>query len=296
MIQRGLTFLTSNARLLERRLADLWFGERSPQVALAVLDALRAYQNPDLGLGNALEPDARTPTSQPLAVDFGLEIAEQIAATPAGADDTVSRRLGEFADDLATYLAPLVSPEGGLPIVLPEVVEHPHADHWGDGRFPPDLNPTAGIVVRLRGLGCRADWLDHADAFCRDRIDQIPADRMGGHTLANILGFLVASPDREWSTAQLTRLTRDLANLDHFHLYPDSGYGVTPLEIAPDPSDPVRELFPADAFAAHLTELAAGQQADGGWNLTWSPPAGASSLEWRGVATLRAIRTLQLNT
>lgn len=296
MIQQGRTFLTLNGRLLERRLADLWFGEPSPQIALAVLDALRAYQNPDLGLGNALEPDARTPASQPLAVDFGLEVAEQVAMTAVGVAPVVTERLAALANDLAEYLAPLVSSDGGLPIVLPDVVDHPHAAHWGDGRFPPDLNPTAGIVVRLRRLGCRADWLDKAEAFCRDRIDRTPTDRVGGHTLANILRFVTASPDREWATEQLSRLTGDLANLDHFHLYPGPGYGVTPLDIAPDPADPLHDLFPADAFDAHLTELSTGQQADGGWALTWEPPSGASPLEWRGVVTLRAIRALQLNT
>ena len=34
------------------------------------------------------------------------------------------------------------------------------------------------------------------------------------------------------------------------------------------------------------------QQTDGGWPVTWEPPSEASRLEWRGIVTLGALRTL----
>jgi len=37
---------------------------------------------------------------------------------------------------------------------------------------------------------------------------------------------------------------------------------------------------------------AAAQEADGGWPITWDPPSAASRLEWRGIVTLGALRTL----
>ena len=62
-LENAYTFILNNARLLERRRFAYLFGggPREP-----VLAALRAYQNPDGGFGNALEPDKRTPTSQPI--------------------------------------------------------------------------------------------------------------------------------------------------------------------------------------------------------------------------------------
>ena len=54
-----------------------------------VIDAIRAYRNPDGGFGHALEPDVRTPTSQPIFVDVALTILQQAntsdAALVAGA-------------------------------------------------------------------------------------------------------------------------------------------------------------------------------------------------------------------
>ena len=45
-------------------------------------------------------------------------------------------------------------------------------------------------------------------------------------------------------------------------------------------------------LAAHLDRLERDQQADGGWPITWEPPSEAAVLEWRGVVTLGALRTL----
>jgi len=34
-------------------------------------------------------------------------------------------------------------------------------------------------------------------------------------------------------------------------------------------------------------------QPDGGWAITWEPPGTSATLEWRGIETLRALRTLR---
>jgi hypothetical protein len=43
----------------------------------------------------------------------------------------------------------------------------------------------------------------------------------------------------------------------------------------------------------HLDRLVRDQQPDGGWAITWQPPGTASTLEWRGIETVRALRTLR---
>src|SRR5215510_14808730 len=64
-------FIHANARLLERhRLAVLLYG--AP--VAPVLEALRAYRNPDGGFGHALEPDVRAPDSEPASVLQALEV------------------------------------------------------------------------------------------------------------------------------------------------------------------------------------------------------------------------------
>ncbi|PXY24777.1 hypothetical protein BAY59_22145 [Prauserella coralliicola] len=292
-LERARAFLLTHARLLERRLAELWLGTPTPATAYAVLDALAAYRNPDGGLGHALEPDARGPESQPLAVDFALEAVEQVLDSPTGADPAVRARVAEFAASLVPYLESVAAPSGGLPIVLPSIAAYPRASHWGDGRFPPGLNPTAGIVTRLRRAGAKGAWLDAADDFCRAEIDQLTD--LDGHSALNVLHFLAHAPDQDWAAGHRAEIGGRLGDLPHFHLHPGEGYGLTPLDLAPLPEDPLRELVPADAIAAHLTALAGAQQPDGGWPVSWEPPGPASLLEWRGVVTLKAARVLAAN-
>jgi hypothetical protein len=66
-----------------------------------------------------------------------------------------------------------------------------------------------------------------------------------------------------------------------------------PLDFAPLPGGPARDLFAPAVVEAELDRLADGQQDDDGWTVdfdSWSPAAG---LEWRGhrmVAVLVLLR------
>lgn len=296
-LRQGLTFLDLNARLLERRLAQLWFTEDTPQAAHAVLDALGAYRNTDGGLGFALEPDVRDPGSQPVAVDFGLSVAAQIAETVGGADPQVRSRLTELAQDLVSYLEQIAEPDGGLRIIMKSAAQHPRAEHWGDCDIPAGVNPTAGVVTRLRSLGATGTWLDTAETYSRAEIDRIVDDgSLDAHSLDNVLRFLAGATDTDWAQSRTEAVRALLPDLTLFHMYPgEEGYGLSPLDLVPSPEDPHRALFPAEAIDAHLDALAAQQQTDGGWPLNWNPTGPAAEAEWRGSRTVHALRTLALN-
>ncbi len=68
-----------------------------------------------------------------------------------------------------------------------------------------------------------------------------------------------------------------------------------PLDLAPFPDRPARELLAADVISADLERLAALQQEDGGWIVDYQSPSPAGSLEWRGYATVRALDILDRN-
>ena len=70
IVERAEQFIWLNARLLERQLFDHLFRGGPRESSLA---ALRAYQNADGGFGNALEPDKRCPTSQPIDVEIAMK-------------------------------------------------------------------------------------------------------------------------------------------------------------------------------------------------------------------------------
>jgi hypothetical protein len=44
---------------------------------------------------------------------------------------------------------------------------------------------------------------------------------------------------------------------------------------------------------ADMDRLAGGQQADGGWEVNFTPYSSAAALEWRGYATVQAVAVLR---
>ena len=70
-------FMAGHARVLDRRRFELLQGETDN--AAGVLAALDAYRNPDGGYGWGLEPDLRSPESQPAAAWHAFEVFENVA-------------------------------------------------------------------------------------------------------------------------------------------------------------------------------------------------------------------------
>ena len=55
-------------------------------------------------------------------------------------------------------------------------------------------------------------------------------------------------------------------------------------------------MFEPGAVDAHLEALAAGQKDDGGWTVPFDQWNETASIEWRGVATIEALRILRANS
>lgn len=72
-------FIAAHARLIDRRRFAVVDGDGS---ADNVLRALAAHRNDDGGIGH-LEPDLRTPASQPVCVLYALDIMREVEATDA---------------------------------------------------------------------------------------------------------------------------------------------------------------------------------------------------------------------
>ncbi|GIG66732.1 hypothetical protein [Phytomonospora endophytica] len=268
-------FLHAEARLIERRLFETHFQGGPPS---AVADALRGYQNPDGGFGHGLEPDTRCPASLPIYTEVALRtLAEAGAEAP--------ELIGRACD----HLARVADEEGAVPLAFPVIEDYPRADHWSEWTYAPDVNPTAGLAGQLYRLGVEHPWLDKAADYTRRRLDAPPPD--GVHSIWELLIFCEHAPDVAPGRAET--LLDHLRNQDMFHLDPETpGYGLSPLDIAPSPDSAWHEAFTDAQIGGHLDALAAGQQADGGWPITWTAPSEAALLEWRGVVTLNALRVL----
>ncbi len=277
----GETFLMRQGRLVERRLFATCFLGAPPS---GVVDALRGYQNDDGGFGHGLEPDKRCPASLPIDVETALAAL----ATAGAVDQPMVLRAADF---LACTSAE-ADAGGAVPLAFPVIESFPRAEHWSDWTYEPGLNPTAGLVGLLHQLGIDHPWRAQGEAYCWERlaVGNVPG---GAHELSEVLIFLEHVPDRDRAAEHIAAITGDLAAVPLLQLDPDAlGYGLSPLDLARTADSPWRALFTDEQIDAHLDRLQRDQQADGGWPITWEPPSEASALEWRGIVTLRALRTL----
>jgi hypothetical protein len=275
--QAGRRFVEAEGRLLERRMAACLFDDGP---ADAVVRVLWGYRNADGGFGHGLEPDKRIPTSQPLDV----EVAFDTMHTAGHPDPALVAGACDWLQGLGVGAA--------VPCVFPSVVEHPHSPHWGESQSSPPLNPTASLAGYLWAFGVDHPWRAAATAFCWARLERsIPIE---AHTLTCALTFLAHVPDRERVEALVPAIVAALPELRPFHVEPaTAGYGLTPLHLAPRPDSPWRPLFTDDVIDGHLDALAAAQQPDGGWPLSWATFGPAATSDWRGIETLRALRVLR---
>ncbi|MEA2826149.1 MAG: hypothetical protein QOG43_588 [Actinomycetota bacterium] len=275
--EAGRAFIQREGRVLEQRLAATIF-DGTP--AGGVVDALRGYQNPDGGFGHGLEPDKRCPAS--LGID--VEVALQILTAAGTVDHEMVARACAFLTSIAT-------PEGAVALSSPVMEAYPRAGHWSEWTYVPGFNPTAGLAGLLHRMDFGHPWLDQATAWCWSALDEgLPDD---AHAVSEILVFLGDVPDRTRADALAPTVVEHLEKAAHYRADPhDPSYGVTPLHIVPTPTSRWRPLFADALIEGHLDRLELDQQADGGWAITWEPPSAASTLEYRGVMTLWALRVL----
>ena len=270
-------FLLANGRLLERHLFAYLFEDGSRDKVLA---ALAAYQNEDGGFGNALEPDKRTSFSQPIDQEIALRVLDDVGLN------------GEMIKSLCDFLVTITTDEGGVPFTLATVQDAPRAPWWDtdEAQPPASLNPTASIAGLLHRHKHMHPWLDGATTFCWEKLSS-PGE-LEVHTLLSVTLFLEHAPDRTRARAVFENIKEQL--LDATALEPDAeGYVHPPYTFAPTPQSLARQLYSDEMMKKHLSALAQKQQDDGSWPIAWPAISPGCELEYRGVVTLNALKTLR---
>ena len=274
---RARDFVLRHARLIDRHRFAFRF-ESGP--ADAVVFALRPYQNADGGFGHALEPDLRCAASQPVPAEHALQILDEV---------------DEFDPEIVLrccdWLSTVTTEEGGVPFVLGSVAEGPHAPWW-KGTGDADFNPTAGIVGLLHKHAVKHPWVTVATAYCWRRLEGGALGKVGPDDAICILQFLEWTPERERAGAAFDELGEIVRSKLVANDPQATGYVKMPLEFAPDPGRMARRLFDAATMENHLDALAARQQDDGGWPITWEPPSAAARSEWRAYMTIKWLDVL----
>lgn len=289
-IEAAETFIWLNARLIDRHRYAFLFKGGGPEPVHA---ALLAYRNADGGFGHALEPDSRGWSSQPGYVLAALRILDEIG-----------RCEGQVVADALGYLESVTAPNGGVPVALASVNEAPKAPWWEVGA---DANgallPTASIAGLLLKNAVAHPWVTAATAFCWDAL--VTLEETHPYEVEFSIPFLDHVPDRDRATHATERLGRIVLERQLVGLDPDTidevpvppGYGPgeihTPLDYAPTPDTVARQWFTDEQIERALDALAAAQQPDGGWPLTWRDWNTATTIEWRAIVTIEALLTLR---
>jgi hypothetical protein len=288
-VSAAAEFMATHARLLDRRRFALRNGDTDPSAVLAALDG---YRNPDGGYGWGLEPDLRSPESQPGAAHHAFEVFEEIA--PATSAQAVA---------LCDWLDSISLPDGGLPFALPIGMAAGTARWWkaGDPSVS-SLQITAVTVAAAQRVAAHDPdvaahpWLERATRYCLSAIEAMD-EAPFAYALAFSIRLLDAVHDSRPEAADLLRKLGEHVPADG-HIPVRGGAEneqVYPLDLAPHPDTPARELFTADIIAADLDRLAAEQRDDGGWTVDFVVSSPAGALEWRGYVTVYAIDILERN-
>lgn len=280
-IDSAAQFLAAEARILERRLFERLFrgGDRR-----AVRDAVAAYRNPDGGFGHGLEPDGRTPTSQPAAVELALRVLDL-------ADVFDEQLVGGACD----WLAGTAPPGGGVGFVDGSVQGWPRAPWWEP---TPVTVASVAMTGQIAGTLVRRQvehpWVEAATEYLWGAIDHL--EQPGPYDMIGVLRFLQFVADRQRAETAFDRVGPLLLEHNLVQLDPDApGEVHFPLTFAPGPDWLARRLFDQPLIDRHLDHLQRSQQEDGGWTFNWLAWSPAAAREWRGIVTVEALTVLREN-
>ncbi|MEV7007354.1 hypothetical protein [Streptosporangium sp. NPDC051022] len=288
-LSAAASFMATHARVLDRRRFQLMTGEADPAAALAALDG---YRNPDGGYGWGLEPDLRSPESQPGAALHAFEVFEDIS--PA-----VAVQAGALCD----WLESVSRPDGGLPFALPLTVTAGTAPWWADADLTASsLQITAVTAAAAHRVAAHDPavaahpWLRRASRYCLAAIEAL-GEKPHAYVLAFAVRFLDAVHDTHPEAAGLlARLGGHIPADGLMHVEGGTeDEALRPLDFAPFPGRPARTLFAPEVIAADLDRLAGLQRDDGGWTVDYAKISPAGVLDWRGHTTVRALDILRRN-
>jgi hypothetical protein len=276
-------FVHGHGRLLERRRFEHRFAGADD--AAGVLRAIEAYKNPDGGFGY-MEPDLRTPASQPSAVLYAFEVLEELPE--------LRDAWAPMATAALDWVATIANADGGIPFVLPTAAGYPHAPWWAPTEDPPSsLLMTAGVAAAAYRIGLGDHpWAAGAARYVWEQLDALKLS--DAYSFRYAVHFLDAVPDRDRATTALNALAARMPADGILKVEAGvEGETLSALDVAPHPTHAGRRLFP-DALVDHqLDELTRAQQPDGGWTFSWSAWNPAVAFEWRGMVTLEALTTLR---
>lgn len=286
------SYMCTEARPLERSIFNYYFNDSS---ADAVMDSLQAFQNPDGGFGQGIEPDFKLQLSSPMATSIGLRHLSML-------DN--SERAKTMIEKAVNYLESTFDlNRNGWYSVTKSVNNYPHAPWW---EFKDDINMTVidyswgnptveliGYLYKYREylksldinslisyainyLNTKTEFKSEHEIFCYIHLYNILSEEFSGKiadTLRLAVSQLVNINQSEWSNyvpSPLRFINMDSKNffgIDNKSIDENLDYLIDKLEIN-------GSIQPTWQWDKYLEE----------WEI--------AKIEWMGILTLEALLSL----
>ena len=291
--EKAKQYIFKNARPLEKAIYRYYFEEGTQE---AVFNELAAFQNPDGGFGQAMEPDLRVPESSALATAVALDMLRELNA-PAEL---------EPVKHAIAYVLKTYDREKHVWRIIPETTDSsPHAPWWNQdgledtfGHFLSNPRPELVGFLWTYGTLVPADFREQILQTVLACLESLP-DTISGDALLSYLRLYdtdnLPHEPRSRLEAKLLRVVPASIETDSAKW---SSYCITPLMAITSPDSPFAQTIP-EAIEKNLDYAIDTQCADGSWKPHWAwgdayPDAWQTAeREWRGILTLRTLRTLR---
>jgi len=278
-------FILTNARMIERRLFEFHFENGTKE---GIFHAVYAYRNSDGRFGHGMEPDTASPESQPLFSIMALETLDEVGYLNAEL----------ILKDFMPYFKSITTEKGGIPWMLRPKSDYPCGEHFKTVKEWAALSTTAPLLGLLEKYKIDIPWMKKAEQFVWDEIERIEEKHVFCHLcVPRRLQFLQYTKNRDKAENAIDDLKNwILADGVLCKDKSDDGWGLYgkphSLNYASSSDSILYSLFPKETIEADLKELIRRQKDDGRWD-TWYGISEGTKLEWAGIQTLWALKTIK---
>ena len=278
-------FILTNARMIERRLFEFYFANGDMN---GVFHAVYAYRNPDGGFGHGLEPDTASPESQPLFSIMALETLDEVGY--------LTKEI--IIKDFMPYFKNITTEKGGVPWMFRPKSDYPCEGHFKTVKEWAALSTTAPLLGVLEKYDIEIPWMKKAEEFVWSEFERIQNKHVFCYLcVPRWLTFLINTRSKEKANKRIGNLKKwILADGVICNDKSDDGWGLygkpNSLNYANSTESILYSMFSKETIELDLQILIEKQKEDGRWD-TWYGISEGTKLEWAGIQTLWALKTLK---
>ena len=278
-------FILTNARMIERRLFEFHFENDGPE---GVFHAIYAYRNSDGGFGHGMEPDTASPESQPLFSIMALETLDEVGY--------LTKEI--ILNDFMPYFESITTEKGGIPWMFRPKSTYPCEEHFKTVKEWAALSTTAPLLGILEKYEVDIPWMKKGEQFVWSEFERIQDKHVFCYLcVPRWLMFLKYTKNQDKAKRTINKLKNwILADGVICQDKSDDGWGLYEkphsLNYAQSSESILYSLFTKGTIESDLKELINRQKNDGRWD-TWYGISEGTKLEWAGIQTLWALKTLK---